>query len=219
LTGVSPSNLQLYHTAFRHSSISENDYDSNERLEFLGDAILSAVVADYLYKKFPYKAEGYLTDIRSKMVSRSQLNVIAHKMGVDELMTYNDADALLNKKSLAGNALEAVVGAVFIDKGFIRAKDFILKKIVKPYLDIEEIEISEFNYKSKLLEWSQKNGRNLHYAVKHHSRSRHRTLYKVAAVIDGVEYGHGEDTNKKNAEKLAAKHTFEALNLTVEEFM
>ena len=90
---------------------------------------------------------------------------------------------------------------------------------LKPYLDIEEIEISEFNYKSKLLEWSQKNGRNLHYAVKHHSRSRHRTLYKVAAVIDGIEYGHGEDTNKKNAEKLAAKHTFEVLNLSVEEFM
>src|SRR5262249_13736660 len=146
LTGVAPSNLQLYRTAFRHSSISENDYDSNERLEFLGDAILSAVVADYLYNKFPYKAEGYLTDIRSKMVSRSQLNAIAHKMGIDELMTYNDADSLLNKRSLSGNALEAVVGAVFLDKGFSSAKNFILKKIVKPYLDIEEIEISEFNY-------------------------------------------------------------------------
>jgi len=219
LTGQPPVNLQLYHTAFRHSSISENEYDSNERLEFLGDAILGAVIADYLYKKFPYKAEGYLTDIRSKMVSRSQLNSIAHKMGIDELMTYNDADALLNKKSLAGNTLEALVGAIFLDKGFQKAKNFILKKIVKPFLDIEEIEISEFNYKSKLLEWSQKNGRSLQYTVKHHSRSRHRTLYKVAAVIDGKEYGMGEDTNKKNAEKLAAKQTFEVLNLSVEEFM
>jgi len=219
LSGVAPSNLQLYHTAFRHSSISENDYDSNERLEFLGDAVLSAVVAEYLYQKFPYKAEGYLTDIRSKMVSRSQLNAIAHKMGIDELMNYNDADSLLNKKSVAGNALEALVGAVFLDKGFRSARNFIIKKIIKPYLDIEEIEISEFNYKSKLLEWSQKNGRSLYYTVKHHSRSRHRTLYKVAAVIDGKEYGMGEDTNKKNAEKLAAKQTFEVLKLTVEEFM
>jgi ribonuclease-3 len=219
LTGITPANIQLYETAFRHSSISENDFDSNERLEFLGDAILSAVVADYLYKKFPFKAEGYLTDIRSKMVSRSQLNVIARKMGITELLKYNEADALLNKRSLAGNALEALVGAIFLDKGFARAKSFILKKIVKPFLDIEEIAITEFNYKSKLLEWTQKNGHALYYTVKFHSRSRNRTLYRVAAVIDGKEYGLGEDTNKKNAEKLAAKSTFEVLNLSVQEFI
>src|SRR5258707_11643116 len=130
-------------------------------------------------------------------------------MGVDQMIKYNGVDLQLNKKALAGNALEALVGAIYLDKGFQNAERFIIKKIVKPFLDIEEIEISEFNYKSKLLEWSQKNGRSLYYTVKHHSRSRHRTLYKVAAVIDGQEYGLGEDTNKKNAEKLAAKHTFE----------
>lgn len=219
MTGLLPSNLQLYKTAFRHSSISENDFDSNERLEFLGDAILGAVIADYLYQKFPYKAEGYLTDIRSKMVNRSQLNLIAQKMGLSEMINYNDADALLNKRSLTGNALEALVGAIYLDKGFVKAKGFILKKIVKPFLDIDEIAITEFNYKSKLLEWSQKNGRVLYYAVKHHTRSRHRTLYRVVAIIDGKEYGQGEDTNKKNAEKLAAKSTFKVLNLTVEEFI
>jgi ribonuclease-3 len=219
LIGFTPGSRQLYKTAFCHSSIADNEYESNERLEFLGDAVLGAVIADYLYKKFPYKPEGYLTDIRSKMVSRSQLNAIALKMGVADLITYNEADGLLNKRSLAGNTLEALVGAIFLDKGFAISKKFVIRKIVKPYLDIEEIQVSEFNYKSKLLEWSQKNGRRLHYEIKHHSRSRHRTLYKVAAVIDGKEYGLGEDTNKKNAEKQAAKNTFAVLNLTVDEFM
>jgi ribonuclease-3 len=219
LTGTAPSNIHLYHHAFRHSSTTEEEFESNERLEFLGDAILSAVIADYLFKKFPYKNEGYLTDIRSKMVSRSQLNVIANKMGIDQYMKYNAADPLINRRSLAGNALEALVGAVYIDKGFKSAARFILKKIVKPYLDIAEIEISEFNYKSKLLEWAQKSGRSLTFAVKHHSRHRHRSLYKVAALIDGKEYGIGEDTNKKNAEKDAAKNAFKALNIPVEEFI
>ncbi|HYV92209.1 MAG TPA: ribonuclease III [Chitinophagales bacterium] len=219
LTGFTPSNLHLYHTAFRHSSISENMYDSNERLEFLGDAILGAVIASYLYKKFPYKNEGYLTDIRSKMVSRSQLSTIANKMGIEQLINLNGADSLLSKKSLAGNALESLVGAVFIDKGFQTAQQFILKKIVTPYLDIEDIEISEFNYKSKLLEWSQKAGKSLTFTLKHHTRSHHHTLYKIAAMIDGKEYGTGEDTNKKKAEKQAAKHAFEVLQLSVETFM
>ena len=219
LTGFTPSNLHLYNTALRHSSISENEYDSNERLEFLGDAILGAVIASYLYKKFPYKNEGYLTDIRSKMVSRSQLNTIANKMGIEQLINFNGSDSLLNKKSLAGNALESVVGAVFIDKGFQSAQQFILKKIVTPYLDIDEIEISEFNYKSKLLEWSQKSGRSLTFTLKHHTRSHHHSLYKIAAMIDGKEYGIGEDTNKKKAEKQAAKHAFEVLQLSMEKFM
>lgn len=219
LTGLAPSNAGLYQMAFRHSSTSEEEYESNERMEFLGDAILSAVVANYLFKKFPYKNEGYLTDIRSKMVSRNQLNSIAHKMGMDQFITFNNSDPLLNKKSLAGNALEALVGAVYLDRGFKSAEKFILKKIVKPFLDIAEIEISEFNYKSKLLEWAQKSGKSLTFAVKNHSRHRHRSIYKVAALINGEECGVGEDTNKKNAEKMAAKNAFEILKISVEEFI
>ena len=219
LTGFTPSNTGLFKMAFRHSSTSQDEHESNERLEFLGDAILSAVVANYLFKKFPYKDEGYLTDIRSKMVSRSQLNTIAHKMGVDQYITYNSSDPLLNKKSLAGNALEALVGAVYLDRGFRNAESFILKKIVKPFLDIAEIEISEFNYKSKLLEWAQKSGKSLTFQVKNHSRHRHRSLYKIAAFIDGDECGEGEASNKKNAEKIAAKKAFEQLKISVEEFI
>ncbi|MBA3646936.1 MAG: ribonuclease III [Chitinophagales bacterium] len=215
LTGFLPSNIRLYHHAFCHSSLAQEEFESNERLEFLGDAILSAVIATYLFKKFPYKNEGYLTDIRSKMVSRSQLNVIAFKIGIDQFVTFNSSDPLLNKKSLAGNALEALIGAIYIDKGFKKADRFILKKIVKPFLDIPEIEISEFNYKSKLLEWAQKSGKSLSFSMKSHFKHHHRTFYKMAALIDGIELGLGEDTNKKNAEKIAAKEAFQKLNINL----
>ncbi|MGB3074392.1 MAG: ribonuclease III [Chitinophagales bacterium] len=219
LTGLSPVNLELYEMAFRHSSSAKEIYDSNERLEFLGDAVLGSVIADYLFKKFPYKDEGYLTDIRSKMVSRSQLKAVSHKMGIDTFLSYSSTDPMLNKKALTGNALEALVGAVYLDKGYISAHKFIIKKIVKPFLDVGELEISEFNYKSKLLEWAQKSGRLLTFSVKNHSRHRHRAVYKVAALIDGEELGEGEDTNKKNAEKQAAKMAFEVLKISVEEFI
>lgn len=219
LTGLSPANLVLYEMAFRHSSSAQEVYESNERLEFLGDAVLGSVIADYLFKKFPYKNEGYLTDIRSKMVSRSQLKSVSHKMGIDRFISYSSSDPLLNKKALTGNALEALVGAIYLDKGYKSAHSFIIKKIVKPFLDIGELEISEFNYKSKLLEWAQKSGRSLTFSVKNHSRHRHRALYRVAALIDGEEFGEGEDTNKKNAEKLAAKKAFEILKISVEEFI
>lgn len=215
LTGASPVNLHLYELAFRHSSSAKADYDSNERLEFLGDAVLGAVIADYLFKKFPYKDEGYLTDIRSKMVSRNQLKIVSHKMGIDNFISYSKNDTMLNKKSLTGNALEALVGAVYLDKGYKGAQKFIIKKIVNPFLDIGVLEITEFNYKSKLLEWAQKSDRSLSFSVKNHTRYRHRAIYKVAALIDGKEWGEGEDTNKKNAEKLAAKMAFETLNISV----
>lgn len=219
LTGIAPSNTEMYQLAFRHSSVSEKEFESNERLEFLGDAVLSAVIADFLFKKFPYKNEGYLTDIRSKMVSRNQLNAIAHKMGIDQFIKFTSSDPMLNTRQLSGNALEALVGAVYLDKGFKAAEQFILRKIVKPFIDLEEIEITEFNYKSKLLEWTQKSGKALSFEVIHHSRNRNHSLYKIAAMIDGAEWGMGEDTNKKNAEKQAAKNAFVKLNISVEEFM
>lgn len=211
--------MKLYRTAFRHSSLSVREYESNERLEFLGDAVLGAVIAEFLFKKFPYRSEGYLTEMRAKMVSRSQLNNIALRMGLDEMVRYNEADLLLSRRSLVGNALEALIGAVFLDRGYLAARRFVLNKIVKPFLDTEEIEVSEFNYKSKLLEWSQKTGNPVSFVVKDYSRSRNRTFYRVAAVVNSEELGVAEDSSKKNAEKMAARLAFERLNLTVEQFV
>lgn len=211
--------MKLYRTAFRHSSLGVRGYESNERLEFLGDAVLGAVIAEYLFKKFPYRTEGYLTEMRAKMVSRNQLNNVAVRMGIDELLRYNEADMLLSRRSLMGNALEALIGAVFVDRGYTAARRFVLQKIVKPYLDVEEIELTEFNYKSKLLEWSQKSGKQVSFVVKDYSRSQYRTFYRVAAMVNSEELAVAEDTSKKNAEKAAARLAFERLNLTVEQFV
>lgn len=213
LTGVAPRNLLLYKNSLRHSSASNDEKQSNERLEFLGDAILSSVVAEYLFSKFPFKDEGYLTELRSKMVSRSQLNSIAIKMGIDQLLDYNMNDVYLSKNSMSGNALEAIIGAVYVDRGFDKAQNFILHKIIKPYLDIAEVEISEFNYKSKLLEWGQKNGKTIVFSILSETRVKRNSLFKIGAIINGEEMGNGEDFNKKNAEKKAAKEAFLKLGL------
>jgi ribonuclease-3 len=213
ITGITPGNLHVYRLAFIHSSIAGEKHQSNERLEFLGDAILGAVIADYLFKKFPYRDEGYLTDIRSKMVSRAQLNEVAHKMGIDKLIQYNKQDAFLSKKSIGGNALEALIGAVYLDGGFDLAKKFILKKMVAPHLDVEEVEITHFNYKSKLLEWAQQSGQALEYKLLQQVKYARHTKFSIAVYINGEEVGRGEDTNKKNAEKSAARDAYGKLGI------
>lgn len=213
ITGIVPGNLHLYRLAFMHSSLAEEQHQSNERLEYLGDAILSAVIADYLFQKFPYRDEGYLTDIRSKMVSRAQLNDLAHRMGIDKLVQYNKSDTFLSVKSIGGNALEALIGAVYLDGGFETARKFILRKIVLPHLNIQEVEVNHFNYKSKLLEFAQRTGQKLEYKLLHEIRNRRHTRFKVAVYLNGEELGIGEDTNKKNAEKLAAQQAYAKLGI------
>ena len=213
LTGVYPINPQLYHLAFLHSSLAAESNMSNERLEYLGDAVLSLVVADFLFQKFPFRDEGYLTDLRSKMVSRNNLNNIAYKMGIEELLQYNKSDSFLSRKSISGNALEALIGAVYLDHGYVGAKSFILKKLIAQHMDIEDLETSEFNYKSKILEWAQKNDVKIEFVVLDEKRTQRHSLYKVALMIDGNESGIGEDPSKKNAEKKAAKEGFAKLGI------
>ncbi|MFN4881083.1 MAG: ribonuclease III [Bacteroidota bacterium] len=213
ITGITPGNVHVYRLAFLHSSLAEEQHQSNERLEFLGDAILSSIIADYLFQKFPYRDEGYLTDIRSKMVSRTQLNELAHKMGIDRLVQYNKSDSFLSKKSIGGNALEALIGAVYLDGGYELARRFIIKKIVLPHLDVQEVEVNHFNYKSKLLEFAQRTGKNLEYKLLTESRSNRHTRFKVAVYVNGEEMGVGEDTNKKNAEKNAAQQAYAKLGI------
>jgi len=208
LTGFYPINAQLYHLAFLHSSLASESNMSNERLEYLGDAVLSLVVADYLFLKFPFRDEGYLTDLRSKMVSRNNLNNIAFKMGIEEMLQYNKSDSFLSRKSISGNALEALIGAVYLDHGYIGAKQFIMRKLVAQHMDIEDLEASEFNYKSKILEWGQKNDVKIDFVVLEEKRTLRHSLYKIALMVDGNESGIGQDTSKKNAEKKAAKEGF-----------
>lgn len=216
ITGITPGNLHVYRLAFLHSSLAAEQHQSNERLEFLGDAVLGTVIADYLFRKFPYRDEGYLTDLRSKMVSRVQLNSLANKMGIVNLVQYNRSDSYLSKKSIGGNALEALVGALYLDGGYALASKFILKKIVAPHLDIAEVESEHFNYKSKLLEFAQRSGQRLEYKTIDHIKHARHTRFKVAVYLNGEEMGRGEDNNKKDAEKNAAKEAYARLGIKEE---
>ena len=216
ITGISAGNLHVYKLAFIHSSLAGEQHQSNERLEFLGDAVLGLVIADYLFRKFPYRDEGYLTDLRSKMVSRVQLNSLANKMGIVTLVRYNKSDVHLSRKSIGGNALEALIGAIYLDGGFALARTFILKKIVAPHLDIAEVEVEHFNYKSKLLEFAQRTNQRLEYRVLDHIKHARHTRFKVAVYMNGEEIGKGEDNNKKDAEKNAAKEAYAKLGIKEE---
>ena len=209
ITGVRPVNIKLYQQAFRHSSASKQIEgtkikNSNERLEYLGDAILNAVVAQLLFLKFPFKDEGFLTQLRSKIVSREQLNNIAKKMGHNRSRL----------KSMPGNTLEAFLGALFLDKGYNTTEKYISQKLLAVYLDIDALVHTETNFKSKIINWCQKEGKtiifeNIDTLVGQHNQKQ----FKIQVKIDEQSYGIGLDYNKRKAEQEAAEKSCEMLNL------
>lgn len=221
ITGVRPVNIKLYQQAFRHSSASKQIEgtkikNSNERLEYLGDAILNAVVAQLLFLKFPFKDEGFLTQLRSKIVSREQLNNIAKKTGITELV---DLDKKMGHnrarlKSMPGNTLEAFLGALFLDKGYNTTEKYISQKLLAVYLDIDALVHTETNFKSKIINWCQKEGKtivfeNIDTLVGQHNQKQ----FKIQVKIDEQSYGIGLDYNKRKAEQEAAEKSCEMLNL------
>lgn len=214
LVGFTPAYLGLFKLAFYHkSSFSAGGYavSNNERLEFLGDAVLSTIVAEYLFKKYPGQDEGFLTKMRSKIVKRNSLDEIADRMGLDMLLTdYNSARL---SRSMLGNALEALVGAVYIEKGYERTKIYVIKRILRRYLDMRQLEEFDDNYKSQLLEWCQKNGHTIEYKVVAKYKSDKRDKFKVAVFVNNQKVGTADDFNKKSAEQLASERAIVALGL------
>lgn len=214
LIGFTPAHLGLFKLAFFHkSSYSAGDYaiSNNERLEFLGDAVLSTIVAEYLFKKYPNSDEGFLTKMRSKIVKRNSLDEIADKMGLDLFLANYNQTRL--SKSMLGNALEALVGAVYIEVGYDRTKQYVIRRILRKYLDIHELESYDDNYKSQLLEWCQKNGHAIEYKVMAKYKSEKRDKFKVAVYIDGRKLGMADDFNKKSAEQLASERAMTAMGI------
>ncbi len=215
--GFVPGNVTLYKMAFRHRSaaklLTNGSKSSNERLEFLGDAILGSVVAELLFKNYPYKDEGFLTEMRSKIVNRANLNQLARKMGFDELIVFDQKTVNVQSKhhSMLGDAFEALIGAVYLDKGYNFAQNVILKRIIKPYVDVHTLEVTETNFKSRLIEWCQRQGKEVSFDVIENSEGESTKLFTVQALIDNENCGVGRDYNKKNAEKLAAEKACEAL--------
>ena len=214
LVGFTPVHLSLFKLAFFHkSTFSSQDYAiaNNERLEFLGDAVLSTIVGEYLFKKYPNSDEGFLTKMRSKIVKRNSLDEIADKMGLDLFLANYNQTRL--SKSMLGNALEALVGAVYIEVGYNKTRQYVVKRILRRYLDIHELEHFDDNYKSQLLEWCQKNGRSIEYKVVAKYKSEKRDKFKVAVYVDGKKLGTADDFNKKSAEQLASERAMVAMGI------
>lgn len=219
ILGFVPGNLRLYQLAFRHKSVAvpikEGAKNSNERLEFLGDAILGSVVAEILFKKYPYKDEGFLTEMRSKIVSRAHLNQLARKIGINELIQYDTRMTHYPSKqsSLLGDAFEALVGAIYLDKGYVFTKNFLISRIIKPHVDIQVLEETETNFKSRLIEWCQQAGKGITFVPVDSQEDAKSKIFTVDVVIDGEVFGTGRDYNKKSAEKIAAEKACEVLNV------
>lgn len=211
--GIKSGNTLLYRTALSHRSVKETPDENNERLEYLGDAVLSAIVADYLFKRYPYKGEGFLTEMRSKMVNRQQLNDIALKMGLRKLTFYNKFDNALKGSQIFGNTLEALVGAVYLDKGYAKTHNWVLKQIVIPHMFVDDLELIDINLKNKLIGWANKNGKTLIFELADERMEGSRRLFTINAMLDGQLLSVGKGYNKKDASQAAAQVAMEKLNL------
>ncbi len=211
--GYSPSSLSLYKIALTHRSVKDTIDANNERLEYLGDAILSALVADYLFKRYPYKGEGYLTEMRSKMVNRQQLNDIALKMGLKKVTAFNKSDSSLKSSQIFGNTLEALVGAIYLDLGYKKTGKWVSQRIIMPHMFVDDLENLEINQKNKLYGWANKNGKNLEFETLEEKLENGRRLFTVGAVVDGKVIAQGKAFNKKDASQIAAQAAVEKLGI------
>lgn len=214
ILGFTPRNLQIFKQAFAHKSAVDPKFHtvtSNERLEYLGDSILSTIVAEYLFQKYPNSDEGFLTKMRSKIVKRKTLNRIADDMGIDVILQDHNDTRLSD--SMKGNALEALVGAIYLERGFEGTKSIVVSKILRRYLNIHELEENDDNYKSQLLEFCQKNGSEIDYRVVERFKFDNRDRFKIAVFVDGKEIAMGEDFNKKSAEQNASFKALKSLGI------
>ncbi len=216
LLGFQPGNIAVYHLAFRHrSTASEHPSGiklSNERLEYLGDAILGAIIAELLFKKFPYREEGFLTEMRSRIVNREHLNKLAMKLGIDNFMN-KSIDPSAKNRSAYGDAFEALIGAVYIDKGYNITRNLIINRFVRHHVDLENIENQDMNFKSRLINWAQRERKTIQFELLEEIDNGGKRLLKVRVVVDGNEMARGEDFSKKRAEQIAAERACQQLGV------
>ena len=212
LFGFEPVNINLYKLALLHKSKNKNE--SNERLEYLGDAVLNLIVAEYLFKKYPYKDEGFLTKIRSKIVSRESLNNLGRKVGLKELINFKNVNEYSkNYNSIYGDALEAIIGAVYLYVGFEYCQEYIVKNIIIPYYNFDELVNKTHNFKSKILEWSQKEKKLIKFSTKKIILKNNSSQFESILIIENKEISKGFGSNKKSAEKDASRLACEKLEL------
>lgn len=215
IIGCYPHHIDYYKTALLHKSIARRNAKgrpvNNERLEFLGDAILDAIVGDIVYRHFPGKREGFLTNTRSKIVQRDTLNRLAKELGINKLVLSNGHNTSHNSY-LGGNAFEALVGALYLDQGYDACMKFMEKQILGELINIDKVAYKEVNFKSKLIEWSQKNRVQLEFKMLDHAKDEQgNPVFHFAIVIEGIECCHGTGFSKKESQQKAAKDTLRRL--------
>lgn len=211
--GIKTRNISLYTTALSHRSVKENADENNERLEYLGDAVLSSIVADYLFKKYPYKGEGFLTEMRSKMVNRQQLNDLAIKIGLKKIALYNRIDGSLKGSQIFGNTLEALIGAFYLDKGYRKTQKWVTRHMIIPHLYVDDLELIDINLKNKLIGWATKNLKSLEFETITEKLENNRRIFTIAVILDGEQLTIGKGYNKKEASQVAAQLAIEKLGL------
>ena len=215
ITGKQPVSIALYAQAVRHSSVAKKNVggikDSYERLEYLGDAVLGMIVAELLFRKFPFKEEGFLTELRSRIVSRESLNKLARKIGLVSLVQYHQRRGP-GHKSVYGDAMEALVGAFYLDQGFSATKHFVIKKLIVPHYDFEELVTTTHNHKSKIIEWSQKENHEIEFDMLD-EKGETSEQFVIQVTLDGKPIMKGYGRNKKKAEQDAARKSIAELKI------
>jgi ribonuclease-3 len=217
ILGFFPGSIEYYEGALLHKSLSKGCgsryFPNNERLEFLGDAQLAAIVADIVYHRFANKDEGFLTNMRSKMVQRETLNRVAFELGLDKIIQAS-IKPNANKKNIYGNALEALIGAIYLDQGFGKTKEFIEKKIINSCMNMEKLAKKEVNFKSKLIEWSQRNKVTLRFElVETYFDGDNNQVFQSRVMLGEEPIGIGIGFSKKESHQTAAKMALKKLHL------
>ncbi|MCW5908192.1 MAG: ribonuclease III [Chitinophagales bacterium] len=216
VTGITPAKLKLYKQVFQHRSKFNEPKDNNERLELLGDSILDAIVCEYLFKKYPYKEEGFITELRSKIVNRKSLNEVGTRLGLVEKLSFNRKSMNDVSKDLAGNTFEALVGALYLDAGFDKTKRFIQKRVLQNLIDVDLLEETNTDYKSQIYHYIQREGKSINFKVAEERHKNRRAYFIIHLEINGRFISAGEGFSKKIAEQNAAMNAITELGIKPE---
>lgn len=214
LLGRTPHKISYYKTALTHKSCSKGKqlFNDNERMEFLGDAILEGIVSEMLYKRYPLKSEGFLTQLRAAIVQRETLSDIGEKMGLDKVLKVSSNVHLTSKSNMYGNALEALIAAIYLDFGHKKCKQIVEEKILLRYLDLDKLSDLEQNYKSKIIEWAQSHHLSIHFTLENLTADEENNkLFKSGVVIAGAKIATGVGLSKKASHQNAARTAYELI--------
>lgn len=214
ILGITPGNIRLYKTAMVHRSVSlslsNGTSDNNERLEYLGDAIIDAIVADYLFEQYPIKREGFLSQMRSKIVSRKTLNTIAQSSNISKHIVVRQGVNINENKNLFGNVIEALMGALFLDKGYACAKQVFINQLLARYIDLDQLEYEEVDHKSRLIEWGQKHKQSVVFScTEEPNASYHQKDFIATVNLNNQQVAEGKGSSKKEAEQEAAHNAWD----------